>query len=189
MTAIRRSAMVSARIKHQGVRRCEIFNNDLAQRRTVSFAYRGNAAKSWLMWLPPVICSPVTLCPYDVGSSSTGLTGNLRYGSVEQRGVRQKKRWVHLLWTLPLAFVIQLPFLWGASISMCGVSGCSGGGFGVTDVARGSVLPLLAVAGFVLAIPVMLTPWHPRWAVRVAIGLGVAMMWLLLNASWVYSML
>lgn len=108
---------------------------------------------------------------------------------MEQRSARQKKRWVHLLWTLPLAFVVQLPFLWAAAFSMCGVSGCSGGGFGVTDVARGSVLPLLAVAGFVLAIPVMLTPWHPRWRVRVAVGFGVALMWLVLNASWVYSML
>jgi hypothetical protein len=38
---------------------------------------------------------------------------------------------LHLLWTIPLALVIGVPFLIWAGFSWCGVSGCGGGGFGV----------------------------------------------------------
>ena len=98
-----------------------------------------------------------------------------------------KGRWSPLWWALPLAFVVALPLSWVAGFSMCGISGCSGGGFGVSEIGRGSVLPTLAVSGAVLALPVVLTHWHPRSGVRVAVGLGVAVTWAGANAIWMYS--
>ena len=76
---------------------------------------------------------------------------------------------------------------WVAGLSMCGISACSGGAFGVSDGGRGSVLPILAVSGAVLALPVALTYWHPRTGVRVAVGLGVAVTWAGANAIWMFS--
>lgn len=99
----------------------------------------------------------------------------------------EKSRWSPLWWALPLAFVLALPLWWAAGFFMCGISGCSGGGFGVTDIGRGSVLPILAVSGAVLALPVVLTHWHPRRTVRLAVGLGVAVTWAGVNAIWMYS--
>ena len=98
-----------------------------------------------------------------------------------------KGRWSPLWWALPLAFVVAIPLWWVAALSMCGISGCSGGGFGVSDSGRGSVLPILAVSGAVLALPLVLTHWHPRRGVRVAVGLGVAVAWAGANAMWMYS--
>ena len=98
-----------------------------------------------------------------------------------------KSRWSPLWWALPLALVVALPLWWAAGLAMCGISGCSGGGFGVSDRGRGSVLPILAVSGAVLALPVVLTHWHPRKGVRVAVGLGVALTWAGANAIWMYS--
>jgi hypothetical protein len=99
----------------------------------------------------------------------------------------EKRRWSPLWWALPLAFVVVLPLWWVAGFSMCGISGCSGGGFGVSDIGRGSVLPILAVSGAVLALPVVLTHWHARRWVRVAVGLGVAATWAGANVIWMYS--
>ena len=98
-----------------------------------------------------------------------------------------KSRWSPLWWALPLALVVALPLWWAAGLAMCGISGCSGGGFGVSDRGRGSVLPILAVSGAVLALPVVLTHWHPRKGVRVAVGLVVALTWAGANAIWMYS--
>ncbi len=98
-----------------------------------------------------------------------------------------RSRWTPLLWALPLAFVVALPLWWAAALDMCGISGCTGGGFGVTDVLRGSVVPTLAVSGAVLALPVLLVPWHPHRGVRAAVGLGVAVTWAGANAIWMNS--
>ncbi|MEP7036442.1 MAG: hypothetical protein ABI934_12705 [Actinomycetota bacterium] len=92
-----------------------------------------------------------------------------------------------LWWAVPLAFVVNLPFSWAAGFSMCGISGCSGGGFGVSEIGRGSVIPLLAIGGVVLALPFVLIRWHPRRWVRLAFGLGIAVTWTVLNALWMYS--
>ena len=98
-----------------------------------------------------------------------------------------KRCWSPLWWAFPLAFVVALPLWWAAGFSMCGISGCSGGGFGVSDSGRGSVLPILVLSGAVLALPVVLTHWHPRRGVRVAVGLGVAVTWAGANVIWMYS--
>ena len=111
----------------------------------------------------------------------------MRHQSATKPSRTGKRRWSPLWWALPLAFAVALPLWWAAGLSMCGISGCSGGGFGVSVSARGSVLPILAVSGAVLALPVVLTHWHPRKGVRVAVGLGVAVTWAGANAIWMYS--
>ena len=107
--------------------------------------------------------------------------------SALQPSASRKKRFFPLLWALPLAFVVALGPLAAAGLAMCGVSGCGGGGFGVTDEGRLLVLPFLAVSGAVLALPIVLTHWHSRLAVRLAVGLGVAVTWAGLTAAWMYS--
>ena len=52
----------------------------------------------------------------------------------EKRAVapaRKSTAGLHVLWTVPLAFVVGIPFLIWAGFSWCGVSGCGGGGFGI----------------------------------------------------------
>jgi hypothetical protein len=44
------------------------------------------------------------------------------------------------------------------------MGGISGGRTRVSDIGRRCVLPILAVSGAVLAFPLVLTRWHPRWA-------------------------
>lgn len=107
--------------------------------------------------------------------------------STETSSGSQRKRISPLWWALPVAFLVAILLLSVASIAMCGISGCSGGGFGVTDSMRGAVIPLLAVGGLVIALPLVLIHWHPRLAVRVTVGLGVAVTWTLVIAVGFYS--
>jgi hypothetical protein len=82
-----------------------------------------------------------------------------------------------LWWALPLAFVAAQLTLGLAVFAMCGVRGCGGdgGGFGP---------PILAVSGAVFALPLVLTHWHSRLSIRVAVGAVFAVMWAGLNAAW-----
>ena len=51
---------------------------------------------------------------------------------MRDRAVVRPRRLLHLLWTVPLAVALSLlPMLYGG-INICGVSGCTGGGFGVS---------------------------------------------------------
>ena len=86
-------------------------------------------------------------------------------------------RLLHLLWIAVLAVVIDLQFLLGAKISRCGISGCSGGGFGVS-ADPGSVVAFLVGAGLVTAALLVFVPWHRSRRVRVIVGaLGAAASW------------
>jgi len=107
--------------------------------------------------------------------------------STETSSGSQRKRRSPLWWALPVAFLVAILPLFVASIAMCGISGCDGGGFGVTDSGRGAVIPLLAVGGLVLALPLVLIHWHSDLAVRLTVGLGLAVTWTLVNAVRFYS--
>ena len=45
---------------------------------------------------------------------------------------RLRRSWqaLHLLWTIPLATVLAFLFYVAGGFELCGISGCSGGGFG-----------------------------------------------------------
>jgi hypothetical protein len=117
--------------------------------------------------------------------------------STETSSGRQTKRVSPLWWALPIAFLVAILLLIVAGFEMCGISGCSGGGFGVAESGRGAVIPLLAVGGLAIALPLVLIHWHPRWwvlrwntpssAVRLTVGLVVAVTWTLVNAVRLYS--
>lgn len=78
----------------------------------------------------------------------------------------RRRGWLHLLWVMPVPLAIACGLLLVADISVCGVSGCTGGGFGVSRDTSTTVLALLG-AVLVTAVPAMLVPWHPRTTVRV----------------------
>jgi len=101
----------------------------------------------------------------------------------QDRRVRQPA--THLWWALPLALLVAIPVQVVASFMVCGISGCSGGGFGRTDDLRVAAMVAFAVSGAVVALPVLLVPWHPRRRVRLAVAAGAGVVVALLG--WVWS--
>jgi hypothetical protein len=85
-------------------------------------------------------------------------------------------RVLHLLWTVPLAALICLPLVFLASISLCGISGCTGGGFGVSTTDQYQTWIFVGVIGVIFIAAVALPAWlYPRTArVLVAIAVGVS---------------
>lgn len=90
-------------------------------------------------------------------------------------------RWRHLLWSLPLAATPALLAWFAANFALCGISGCAGGGFGVTDVGRDLVVPLLVASGLLLGAGFM-SPWHRSLHVRLTVAALVAIGWIAWNA-------
>lgn len=72
-------------------------------------------------------------------------------------GVNRSVR--NLFWTVPLAFVLSLPQWLVAGFAWCGISGCSGGGFGVATGTEWLAISLSIVNGIILAMAVFLVPW------------------------------
>jgi hypothetical protein len=107
---------------------------------------------------------------------------------VSDRAVVRPKRLLHLLWTLPVAAMLcALPIALGA-INICGVSGCTGGGFGVSYGDELLNWLCAAVVAIVLACAVGAIPWaKPSW---VHLGVGAAVGVLaggLLMAGWLVA--
>ncbi len=90
-----------------------------------------------------------------------------------------RRRLLHLLWIAVVAVLIDLQYILGAKISLCGVSGCSGGGFGVS-ADPGAVVAFIIGAGLVTAALVIFVPWHRSRRVRVVVGAFGAL------ASWAF---
>lgn len=87
---------------------------------------------------------------------------------------------VHLVWALPLAGIAALALTAVAGFAACGVSGCSGGGFGpVTDLQPLAAV-LVLVAGALLAAPLVLIRWAGRRGVQAAVAAVVGLGW----AAW-----
>lgn len=90
---------------------------------------------------------------------------------------RRERPAVHLLWAVPLAVVVAGGVTLLAAVAWCGVSGCSGGGFGADTSARWFGWVLLLGAGAVLAAPVAVVGWTARRRVRAAAGVAVGLGW------------
>ncbi len=75
-----------------------------------------------------------------------------------RRGPSPRYAW-HLLWAVPLAWATALVAVVFASFALCGISGCSGGGFGVTDAVRWVVPPTLVGAALLVGAPFVAVPW------------------------------
>jgi len=86
-------------------------------------------------------------------------------------------RLLNLVWIALVAFVIDLACLFVAVIAECGVSGCSGAGFGV-DRDPGTVVVAIVGSGLLTGALLAFVPWHGRRAVRIVVGvLGAAASW------------
>ncbi|MET3172531.1 UNVERIFIED_ORG: hypothetical protein ABIB52_000355 [Arthrobacter sp. UYCu721] len=86
--------------------------------------------------------APGTL-PQDPGATMRGVTRNVR----------------NLCWTVPLAVLLSLPQGLVASLAWCGISGCSGGGFGVSSGTEWLAVTMSVVNGFIFAVAVFAVPW------------------------------
>lgn len=94
-------------------------------------------------------------------------------------GARARSRLgaLHLLWTLPVALVAAVAVTVVAGFAACGVSGCSGGGFGPGGERPLLAAVLLLVAGAVLATPLLVVGWVRRRSVRLGVAVVVAVSW------------
>ncbi|MGY4644957.1 hypothetical protein [Cellulomonas sp. URHB0016] len=99
---------------------------------------------------------------------------------------------LHLLWSLPITCAAGFAAWLVADLALCGISGCTGGGFGVDDADRLYVLPFLLASALVAPVPVAVVPWTTRGRrvavyLAVAFGIfaltGVRMLWILSNAA------
>ncbi len=79
-------------------------------------------------------------------------------------------RLLHLLWTVPLASALAaVPAFYG-SINICGISGCTGGGFGVSYGPEVANWVCAIVVALIFTAAVGAVPWaRPRW-VPIAVG-------------------
>jgi hypothetical protein len=96
-----------------------------------------------------------------------------QYPRVTIRGVTPDVR--KLLWTVPLAVLLSLPQWMVAGFAWCGISGCSGGGFGVVTGTEWVAVILSVVNGVILAVAVFAVRWlyptRKRALVALAAGL------------------
>jgi len=76
---------------------------------------------------------------------------------VELRGITPDVR--KLWWTVPLAVLLSLPQWMVAGFAWCGISGCSGGGFGVATGSEWIAVILSVVNGLILAVAVFAVRW------------------------------
>jgi hypothetical protein len=91
---------------------------------------------------------------------------------VRPRGVNHNAK--NLLWALPLAVLLSLPQWLVAGLAWCGISGCSGGGFGVSRGSEWVAVILSVVNGFIFAVAVFAVRWlypaRKRALIAVAAG-------------------
>lgn len=72
---------------------------------------------------------------------------------------RKRAAGLHLLWTIPLALVVGIPFLIYAAIDWCGISGCGGGGFGVDSSDAWQSVICCLIAGSLVFAALAPVPW------------------------------
>ena len=82
----------------------------------------------------------------------------------------------HLWWAVPLALAAAVFLHILAAIAMCGISGCTGGGFGRSDDLRGLAVAAVIAVGLVMATPLYAVRWTASRRTRliVALVVGVA---------------
>ncbi|QOD05968.1 hypothetical protein [Pseudarthrobacter sp. BIM B-2242] len=89
----------------------------------------------------------------------------------------------NLLWTVPLAFMLSLPSWFVAAFAWCGISGCSGGGFGVATGAQWLAITLSVLNGVIFAVAVFAVPWLYPTRRRALVALIAGALFGLLGAA------
>ncbi len=65
---------------------------------------------------------------------------------------------IHLLWIVPIALIVDATFFLAAAVSKCGISGCSGAGFGIASNPAASMV-FIGIAAGVTATLLIVVPW------------------------------
>jgi hypothetical protein len=93
----------------------------------------------------------------------------------------------HLWWTVPVATVLGLPLWAWAGLSWCGISGCTGGGFGVDSRYVGTALACTISAGVLMFVAIAAVPWFRPVVGRLLIALGIGAAYAILGALITHS--
>ncbi|MDQ0692197.1 hypothetical protein [Arthrobacter sp. W4I7] len=101
--------------------------------------------------------------------------------AVRLHGVTPDAR--QLWWTVPLAVLLSLPQWLVAGFAWCGISGCSGGGFGVATGTEWVAVILSVVNGVILAVAVFAVRWLYPTRQRALIALAAGTFFALLGAA------
>lgn len=88
-----------------------------------------------------------------------------------------------LWWAVPLAVLLSLPQWVVASFAWCGISGCSGGGFGVATGSEWIAVTLSIVNGVILAAAVFAVRWLYPTRKRALVALAAGTLFGLLGAA------
>ncbi|WP_171027574.1 hypothetical protein [Pseudarthrobacter sp. NamE2] len=104
-----------------------------------------------------------------------------RHPGVRLRGVTPDAR--KLWWTVPLAVLLSLPQWMVASFAWCGISGCSGGGFGVATGTEWIAVILSVVNGVIMAVAVFAVRWLYPIRQRALIALAAGTFFGLVGAA------
>ncbi|POH64967.1 MULTISPECIES: hypothetical protein [Cryobacterium] len=94
----------------------------------------------------------------------------------------QSRQALHLLWAVPVVILISLPAAAVAGISWCGISGCSGGGYGLDTSDAGLAVRACIFAAVVMTVPFALIAWLKPRTVRIVVALAIGTLWGLLVA-------
>lgn len=101
------------------------------------------------------------------------------------RGVTPDVR--KLRWTVPLAVLLSLPQWMVAGFAWCGISGCSGGGFGVVNGTEWVAVILSAVNGVILAVVVFAVRWLYPTRKRALISVAAGTLFGLIGAAFTHG--
>ncbi|MBT2535403.1 hypothetical protein [Arthrobacter sp. ISL-69] len=111
-----------------------------------------------------------------------GMPGaSAQYPRVTLRGVTPDVR--KLWWAVPLAVLLSLPQWMVAGFFWCGISGCSGGGFGVATGTEWVAVILSVVNGLILAVAVFAVRWLYPTRKRALIALAAGTLFGLVGAA------
>ncbi|MCO4236962.1 hypothetical protein NG697_01220 [Pseudarthrobacter sp. MDT3-26] len=89
----------------------------------------------------------------------------------------------NLWWTVPLAVLLSFPQWLVAGLAWCGISGCSGGGFGVSTGTEWLAVTMSVVNGLILAVAVFAVRWLYPTRRRALIALAAGTLFGLLGAA------
>jgi hypothetical protein len=113
---------------------------------------------------------------------AAGMPGaSLHYAGVKLRGVTPDVR--KLWWAVPLAVLLSLPQWMVAGFAWCGISGCSGGGFGVATGTEWLAVILSSVNGVIMAAAVFAVRWLYPTRKRALIALAAGTLFGLVGAA------
>jgi hypothetical protein len=98
-----------------------------------------------------------------------------------------KSRAKHLWWTVPLAFVLGVPLWSVAGLTWCGISGCTGGGFGVDSRHVNIAVGCTISAGVLMFVAIAAVPWFRSVVGRLFIALGIGAAYAILGAVITHS--